>query len=75
MAHGLPGEPGADGPPTPWPAMEEAMKYRQEIERRAKHFDALVEALEALLTGPPLEGLFGGRVDKARAALDAAKKA
>lgn len=76
MAHGLPGEPGADAP-TSWPAMEEALRYRKEIERRAKHHDALVEALGTLLdetmTAPAGTDL-GDAQDQARTVLDAAKE-
>ena len=46
MAHGLPGEPGADA--DPWSPELNAADYRETL-RRAEHYDALAESHDALI--------------------------
>ena len=69
MAHGAPGEPGADA--EPWSPELNAADYRETL-RKAKHHDALVEALERYVES---DGYEDEIKEQGRAALDAAKEA
>ncbi len=46
MAHGLPGEPGAD--PQATPSLANERSARKELERRCRHLVPLIEALDRL---------------------------
>ena len=73
MAHGLPGEPGADATPrvvTTDVRFAEMAASFQDMERRAKHYDALREALEFIEATSNQPRIY----KRAQAALDASSK-